>query len=195
VREVFETNVFGPLRLIRAVLPSMRQRGHGRIVNVSSGAAHPRVGVRLWGIYAASKAALHAINMELLKEVSALGIEVVLVEGGVGGHTRAWDSAREAAASFDPGSPYWMCERIAAAQIAAATSGPDQQEAVAEMIAEACTAANPAIRFPPEAQIAIDAVNTLPDEQFARLAAGETSAELYESVRGFWPLQGQVLGV
>ena len=58
VERLFDTNVFGPLRLIRAVLSAMRARGRGRIINVSTLAAHPRMGARYWGAYAASKAAL-----------------------------------------------------------------------------------------------------------------------------------------
>ena len=62
----------------------VRARGAGRIVNVSSGAAEPRVGIPLVGAYGASKAALHSVTYELVKELAPLGIDVVLVEGGVG---------------------------------------------------------------------------------------------------------------
>ena len=76
----FETNVYGPLRLIRAVLPAMRERGHGRIVNVSSAAG--KFSTPFLGIYCASKFALEAISDALRVEVAPFGIRVVVVEPG-----------------------------------------------------------------------------------------------------------------
>jgi NAD(P)-dependent dehydrogenase (short-subunit alcohol dehydrogenase family) len=80
VRELFATNFFGPVALIQAVLPGMRQRGAGTIVNISSaGARSCPVGT---GHYAASKAALEAVTAVLRKEVQPLGITVMAVEPG-----------------------------------------------------------------------------------------------------------------
>ena len=75
-----ETNVMGPLRTMRAVLPSWRERGSGVIVNVSSIAG--RVGTPYSGAYAASKWALEAMSESLHFEVSQLGIRVHLIEPG-----------------------------------------------------------------------------------------------------------------
>jgi NAD(P)-dependent dehydrogenase (short-subunit alcohol dehydrogenase family) len=80
VQELFATNFFGPAALIQAVLPGMRERGSGTIVNVSSiGARSSPVGS---GYYAASKAALEAMTESLRKEVAPLGITVMAVEPG-----------------------------------------------------------------------------------------------------------------
>lgn len=76
----FETNVTGPLRTIRAVLPAWRERGSGTIVNVSSIAGV--VGVPFGGAYAASKHALEALSEALHFEVAQLGIRIRLVEPG-----------------------------------------------------------------------------------------------------------------
>lgn len=76
----FQTNVHGPMRLIRTVLPLWRERGSGTIVNVSSIAG--RVGAPYGGAYAASKFALEALSEALHFEVGQLGINVRLVEPG-----------------------------------------------------------------------------------------------------------------
>ena len=80
-RAQFETNVFGPLRLTQLVLPGMRRRGAGRIVNVSS------MGGRLvfpgGGVYHASKYALEALSDALRYELRPFGIAVVLIEPGL----------------------------------------------------------------------------------------------------------------
>jgi NAD(P)-dependent dehydrogenase (short-subunit alcohol dehydrogenase family) len=80
-RAQFETNVFGPLRLIQLVLPGMRRRRAGRIVNVSS------MGGRLvfpgGGVYHASKYAVEALGDALRYELRPFGIAVVLIEPGL----------------------------------------------------------------------------------------------------------------
>ena len=75
-----ETNVMGPLRTMRAVLPGWSERGSGVIVNVSSIAG--RVAPPYSGAYSASKHALEAITEALHFEVSHLGIRVHLIEPG-----------------------------------------------------------------------------------------------------------------
>ena len=75
-----DTNVVGPLRTIRAVMPSWRQRGHGVIVNVSSvvGRATSPFG----GAYAASKHALEGMSEALHWETAPAGIRVCVIEPG-----------------------------------------------------------------------------------------------------------------
>ena len=75
-----DTNVLGPMRLIRAVIPSWRQRGSGTIVNVSSVAGI--IGAPFGGAYAATKHALEALSEALHWENSHAGIRVRLVEPG-----------------------------------------------------------------------------------------------------------------
>jgi len=75
-----DTNVLGPMRLIRTVIPSWRQRGSGTIVNVSSVAGI--IGAPFGGAYAATKHALEALSEALQWENSHVGIQVRLVEPG-----------------------------------------------------------------------------------------------------------------
>ena len=75
-----DTNVLGPMRVIRRVLPAWRQRGSGTIVNVSSIAGI--VGTPFGGTYSASKHALEGLSEALHFETSGFGIRVRLVEPG-----------------------------------------------------------------------------------------------------------------
>ena len=80
VRALFEANVFGLAALIRAVLPGMRVRRRGHIVNISSVAGF--VGFPGSGYYAATKHAVEGLSDALAKEVGPLGIHVMCVEPG-----------------------------------------------------------------------------------------------------------------
>jgi NADP-dependent 3-hydroxy acid dehydrogenase YdfG len=75
---VFNTNIVGLLRTNRAVLPTMRARGDGLIINI--GSILGRVTFPFFGIYGASKFAVEALTDSLRYEVSQFGIDVVLVQ-------------------------------------------------------------------------------------------------------------------
>jgi NAD(P)-dependent dehydrogenase (short-subunit alcohol dehydrogenase family) len=80
VRRLFATNFFGPIAMIKAVLPGMRGRRAGAIVNISSiGAQITPVGS---GYYSATKAALEGASGSLRGELAPLGISVTVVEPG-----------------------------------------------------------------------------------------------------------------
>jgi NAD(P)-dependent dehydrogenase (short-subunit alcohol dehydrogenase family) len=81
VREQFETNVFGLMAVTRAFLPRMRERGAGRIVNVSS--LGGRYTLPFFGVYNSTKYAVESLSDGLRWELRAFGIDVVLVEPGV----------------------------------------------------------------------------------------------------------------
>jgi NAD(P)-dependent dehydrogenase (short-subunit alcohol dehydrogenase family) len=80
IRTLFETQFFGPIAMIKAVLPGMRARRSGAIVNIST------IGVQIMpvgsGYYAASKAALEAMSGALYSELKPLGISVTVIEPG-----------------------------------------------------------------------------------------------------------------
>ena len=80
IRAQFEVNVFGPIAVLHAVLPHMRRRGAGHVINISSVS-----GLASWagtGVYCASKHALEAIGQTLAQEVAEFGIKVTNIEPG-----------------------------------------------------------------------------------------------------------------
>jgi NAD(P)-dependent dehydrogenase (short-subunit alcohol dehydrogenase family) len=144
IRRQFDTNVFGAVRMMQAVLPAMRERRAGTIVNMSSIAG--LVSRPYGGYYAASKHALEAITEALHYEVAAFGIRVVLVEPGQYA-TRlldnAWNGQR-----FTPASPYWdrsalFDERITRLVPDGERADPDE---VARLICDAALGERPGLR-------------------------------------------------
>ena len=81
IKEEFETNFFGIIKLIQKVLPLMRKQRSGRIINVSSLAG--RIGLPIASAYVSSKFALEGLSESLKYEVQDFGIYVILIEPGV----------------------------------------------------------------------------------------------------------------
>lgn len=141
----FDVNVHGPHRLVRAVLPSMRERGEGTIVNVSSVAG--RVAVPGMGSYSASKHALEAMSDALRAEVA--DVDVALVEPGPVS-TEFADRADDELEKLDQSDGYdavytlYEDTEVFGGQSPVAVSPDD----VAETILEAGVSPNPDTRYP-----------------------------------------------
>jgi NAD(P)-dependent dehydrogenase (short-subunit alcohol dehydrogenase family) len=103
VREQYDVNVFGPHRLMRAVIPRMRERGSGTILNVTSITARfPLAGS---GVYSGSKAALDAATRAVRQEVEDQGVDVVAVEPTTVS-TDFYDRVRDELVDVDHGGSY-----------------------------------------------------------------------------------------
>ncbi len=87
---LFDTNVYGPHRLVRAVLPAMRAAGSGHIFNVTSQLG--RVIVPAYGQYSPTKFALEAMSEQLAYELVPHNIDVTIIEPG-GYPTEIWENA------------------------------------------------------------------------------------------------------
>lgn len=80
MRNVFETNFFGPIEVMKAVLPQMRKQNSGLIINITSIAGY--MGLPFRGIYSATKGALEIVTEAIRMEVKNFGIEVTNVAPG-----------------------------------------------------------------------------------------------------------------
>jgi NAD(P)-dependent dehydrogenase (short-subunit alcohol dehydrogenase family) len=81
VKKQFETNFFGTIRLIKALVPIMRKQGNGTIVNISSMVG--RFGVPLNSAYVSSKFAVEGLSESISFELEEFGIRVIVIEPGV----------------------------------------------------------------------------------------------------------------
>jgi NAD(P)-dependent dehydrogenase (short-subunit alcohol dehydrogenase family) len=166
-RQMFETNYFGAIRCIQAVLPGMRERGRGAIVNVTSIAGLIATANQV--AYSASKFALECAGEALAIEVRRFGIRVVNVEPGVIMTSIFENSA--GATRYDKTSPYKQTMRRNGKLFAAGFRAAAQPETVAAAILEAITTPSYKLRWP----VGADAVGLasgrakLSDEQFVAL--------------------------
>jgi len=103
LREVFETNTFGLMSVCRAVIPHMRERGKGVIINVTSSAGIAPM--PLVAIYTASKCAVEGFSEALSHEMGLLGIRVRLVEPGLAPTTNFASNGAELMQGLTP-APY-----------------------------------------------------------------------------------------
>ena len=110
-QHLFDTNLIGPHRTARAVLPAMRERGRGLIVNVSSQLG--RVIIPAFGQYSPTKFALEAMSEAMAMELAPFGIDVSIVQPG-GYPTEIWDNARALTADLLARTPESLRETYAA---------------------------------------------------------------------------------
>jgi NAD(P)-dependent dehydrogenase (short-subunit alcohol dehydrogenase family) len=149
VHRQFDVNVYGPHRLARAVLPHMREREDGTIVNLSS--VNGRISHPMGGVYSGSKFALEAMSDALRAEVAGSGIDVVLIEPGPV-DTDFWDRAvAEEAVPESKRTPAYEQFYRAAEDAGAVGSGTPiavDPGDVAGTILNAASCTDPAARYP-----------------------------------------------
>jgi NAD(P)-dependent dehydrogenase (short-subunit alcohol dehydrogenase family) len=181
LRRQFETNLFGLVRLCQLVLPGMRERRAGRIINVSSMGG--RTTLPGGGAYHASKYAVEAISDALRLEVRRFGVDVVLIEPGV--VRTPWSerallhqaaTGQAAGSSDSAGDPYADYKQAISGSFERAYTGPLARlslspDAVARVIVRACQAPRPRTRYliSPLARTLVTAKRLLPDRAYDRL--------------------------
>ena len=141
-RAALETMTLAPIRLARLALPSMREAGEGRIVNISS--IYGRTSTPLTGWYQAAKQGLEGVSDALRMEVAGAGIHVILVEPGAV-ETGLWDAADEDLSRES--SRYGDAYRRARTGIQITERLRASADQVARTVATAMTARNPRPRY------------------------------------------------
>ncbi|MGZ8256285.1 MAG: SDR family oxidoreductase [Gallionella sp.] len=142
LRDVFEVNVFGMQRVLRAVLPTLRKQGDGLIIN--TGSILGRVTFPFFGLYGASKFAVEAMTDSYRYELSQLGVDVVLVQPSAyptnmfASMQQPADAARAAAYGEIGAIPGKMFETFMGMFAAANAPNPhDVAEAIAKLVGTA----------------------------------------------------------
>ena len=144
VREVFETNTFGVMAMTQAVLPQMRARNAGVIVNVTSSVT--LAPMPLAAAYTASKMAIEGFTGSLAHELAAFNVRVKLVEPGYGPTTRFTSNGGSRMEGVFPEAYAAFTDPILAsfAQVTTVTKEAD----VAEAVYAAATDTSGQLRFP-----------------------------------------------
>ncbi len=146
-REQFETNFFGGVRVVKAVLPGMRERRSGRIILISS------IGVfnstPMLSAYNATKAALEAFGEALRLETVHDGVFVTLIEPGTYATDIFFDNAKRAEGMVDPSSPHYeegqRMERFAMKQVERRRKADPRE--VARKVVQVATSRRPKLRY------------------------------------------------
>jgi len=176
-RRVMETNYFGALRCIQAVLPGMREQRSGHIINVSS--LGGRTCLPAYAPYGASKFALECLSESLAAEVKALGIRVSILEPGAV-TTPIFDKLREV-----PAGTCYQHERRVYAMFDAMLKQASSPEVVADKVVEIVKSKDWKLRYP----VGLDAEGLLQfrasktDEQWVDLVGIESNRDFADAVK------------
>ena len=144
-RRLYETNVFGVVNVIQAVLPQMRKAGAGRIVNIGSVAG--RIVAPFFGVYGSSKHAIEGISDALRREVKPHGVKVSLIRPGFI-NTPFGEQEQESLLPYlGEGEPYLRQIEIFKAWHAKGHPNAKPPIIVAEKVYHALTAEHPHSRY------------------------------------------------
>ncbi|WP_198171324.1 SDR family NAD(P)-dependent oxidoreductase [Actinoplanes awajinensis] len=172
-RRVFEVNLFGHIAVTQALLPALL-RSRGRVLNISS--IGGKAAMPTYGAYAGAKFALEAVSDALRREVTSLGVRVIVIEpGGVRTEmaTRGITTNNQLAAQMTPEQDERYSGLVQAINslMDAGTSSGVTADAAARVVAKAVTARRPRTRYTigRDAALLIAATRLLPDRALDRL--------------------------
>ena len=176
-RALFEANYWGPVKLTQAVLPGMRERRQGTIINVSS--LLGRIAWANQAAYCASKFAIEAFSEALAQEVLSFGIRVAIIEPGVVA-SAIFDNTP---VHYDRASPYKPAMRRNGRFYSVGIATATPAERIAEVIAEALAAKQPKLRYAAGfGSQAIDRRAAMSDQDFVALG-NMNDPDYYQALR------------
>jgi short-subunit dehydrogenase len=144
IKAQYETNVFGLIRVTQAVLPIMRERRAGIIVNLSSGAGI--FGYPGGSAYVSTKFAVEGLSESMAYELEPFGVKVVLVEPGFI-RTNFANAMVIAKKAQEPSSPYSQMMQKISVNSREMTKNGSSVDLVAKLSLEAVTSKNPNLRY------------------------------------------------
>ena len=176
-RALFEANYWGPVKLTQAVLPGMRERRQGAIINISS--LLGRIAWANQAAYCASKFAIEAFSEALAQEVLPFGIRVAIIEPGVVA-SAIFDNTP---VHYDRASPYKPAMRRNGRFYSVGIATATPAERIAEVIAEALAAKQPKLRYAAGyGSQAIDRRAAMSDQDFVALG-NMNDPDYYQALR------------
>jgi NAD(P)-dependent dehydrogenase (short-subunit alcohol dehydrogenase family) len=164
-KAIFETNVFGALRLCRAALPTMRCHGSGTLIFVSS--IGGRVALPFQGLYSATKFALEGVAESLSMEVRGHGVRVVLIEPG--DFCTGFTDRRARVRGSSGESPYHEDFERALTVIESDERGGSTPDPIARLVQRILASRRPRLRYtigPLPQRLAVQLKKVLPGRAF-----------------------------
>jgi NAD(P)-dependent dehydrogenase (short-subunit alcohol dehydrogenase family) len=144
IKQQYETNFYGVVRVTQAILPIMRKQKSGRIINISSGAG--RFGYPGGSAYISTKFALEGLSESLWYELDPFGIKVILVEPGVI-RTNFGNGMVVAKKSQDPASAYLSMTMKMNEVLGQLMQNGSPPSLVANVVLQAAKSDNPNLRY------------------------------------------------
>ena len=168
IKAQFETNFFGAVRAMKAVLPVMRRQGAGKVVNITSMGG--RISVPLSSSYHGSKFALEGLSESIQYELDPFGVKVILIEPGAVG-SNFWKNIRIAKSSSDSNSPYSQFGNKILKAFKEMEENVISPSVVAQVVLEAVISDNPQLRYivGEDASKTIEARKNISDKEFGNL--------------------------
>jgi NAD(P)-dependent dehydrogenase (short-subunit alcohol dehydrogenase family) len=144
IKSQYETNLFGLIRVIQAVLPTMRKQRSGRILNISSGTGI--FGFPGISAYVSTKFAVEGLSESIAYELEPFGIKVILIEPGFV-KTNFEHAMVVAKKALDPASPYSELMQKLMVNASELAKNASDAELVANVIMDAASNPNPRLRY------------------------------------------------
>ena len=164
-RAIFETNLFGILRVCRAAIPIMRTQGSGMIINVSS--IGGRIGLPFQGFYSATKFALEGLTEALRMETRGFGIRAVLIEPG--DFCTGFTESRYLVKKSQTSDAYRVAQKHVLSIVEKDERGGAAPDSIARLVSRILSKRSPRVRYtvgPVAQKLAAALKNVLPSKWF-----------------------------